>query len=325
MATQKEIDSAVTKTSVKSNLRRALGQFPTGVTVITTTDDQNRPVGMTASSFNSVSQDPPLVLWSIDKSAFGLKAFSEAEYFAVNVLGKQQIDIADNFARRGADKFAHVVFSKGRDGCPVLDNTAACFECKTWQIYEGGDHLIVVGEVLSHHYRDQVMPLVFAQSSYAVPVQHTATAGSDNRKPGADGFLENHLLYLLWSVHALYSSKLYQLLLSECSVVPEEWRILTLLLDNGLMDVKSIARIASQPIDDCRNTLTRMQGNDYLLVDDDGLVQITAAGTALTKHLISTAKANETEIISVLAESRQTELKQDLRAVLTKLRDNSKV
>ena len=322
MAKQNKINATAAKVSVKSDFRRALGQFPTGVTVITTTDDQSRPVGMTVSSFNSVSQEPSLILWSIDKSALSLKAFSQGKHFAVNVLGQQQIDIADNFARRGADKFTNILFSEGRDGCPVLDDTAACFECKTWQVYEGGDHLIVVGEVLSHHYRDQVMPLVFAQSSYAVPVQHAAIAASGSKKLSADGFLENHLLYLLWSVHALYSSKLYQLLLGECGVAPEEWRILTLLLDSGLMDAKSIAQAASQPMDDCHNTLARMQRDDYLLVDGNKLVRLTESGTALTKRLVATAKRHEAEVISALAKGRQEELKQDLRAILTKLKEH---
>ena len=93
------------------DFRRALSQFPTGVTVITTLDAEGNPVGVTASSFNSVSLDPTLVLWSIDKGAHSLAAFEKAEHFAVNILGRDQVATSNNFASRGQDKFANIDYS----------------------------------------------------------------------------------------------------------------------------------------------------------------------------------------------------------------------
>ena len=325
MAERRTPDAEATKATAKSDFRRTLGQFPTGVTVVTTTDDQNRPVGMTANSFNSVSQEPPLILWSVDKNALSAQTFSQAKHFAVNILGKHQTEIANNFAAKGADKFADVPFKKGRDGCPILKDLAACLECKTWSVYEGGDHLIIVGEVLDYHCYDHVVPLVFAQSSYAVPVQNPAETRRGATQALEQGFLEHHLLYQLWSVYALYSSDLYQLLLEQCGVIPEEWRVLTLLLDRGGLAMQNIAQTASQPLDHCRNTLTRMQASGYLTVQDDDLVQITKKGTALAERLVLTANQHEAKITNSLTSDRKTQLKQDLTEVLTTLRQSLKL
>lgn len=318
------LNSETTKAVEKSDLRRALGQFPTGVTVITTTDDQNRPVGMTANSFNSVSQAPPLILWSVDKSALSASAFSQAEHFAVNILGKHQTDMANSFARRGTDKFAGIPFTEGRGGCPILKNLAAYLECKTWSVYEGGDHWIIVGEVLGYRYYDHVVPLVFAQSSYAVPVQNAAEAQRDITKIPEHGFLEHYLLYQLWSIYGLYSADLYQLISEQCGVIPEEWRVLTLLFEEPRLGIKNIARTTSQPLDDCRNTLIRMQANGYLTINDEDLVQITKKGAALADRLVRTATQHEEKITSTLANDRKANLKQDLSKVLTVLRQGLK-
>lgn len=324
MAEQKKPDTETAKAAAKSDFRRTLGQFPTGVTVITTRDDQNRPVGMTASSFNSVSQEPPLILWSIDKSALSAKIFSQAKHFAVNILGKHQIDTANHFARRGVDKFADISLTEGRDGCPILKDVAACLECKTWSVYEGGDHLIIVGEVLDFHCHDHVVPLVFAQSSYAVPVQNSTETHPDTTQTSEHGVLEHNLLYQFWSIYGLYSSDLYKLLLEQCGVLPDEWRVLTILLDRNGVGVQTIAKMVSKPLDDCRNTLTKMQANGHLIVSDEDLVQITSQGTELAKRLVLAANQHEAKVTGALTDDRKIQLKQDLKAVLTKLRQGLK-
>ena len=155
------------------NFRHALGQFPTGVTVITTLDKEGNPIGATASSFNSVSMQPPLVLWSVGKNAYSAKIFEETEYFNVNVLSESQVDVSNTCAKQGTDKFAKIDYKSGIDGCPILNNTAACFECKTWKLYDGGDHIIVVGEVIKYQSNSDIKPLVFARGSYAVTAAHS--------------------------------------------------------------------------------------------------------------------------------------------------------
>ncbi|HYH21665.1 MAG TPA: flavin reductase family protein [Azospirillum sp.] len=159
------------------DFRRALSQFPTGVTVVTTLDDGGAPIGVTASSFNAVSLDPPLILWSVDKAAYSAAIFRDAEHFVVNVLSADQIAISNRFASRGEDKFKEIAWTPGLGGCPVFDDLAARFECRTWNVYDGGDHLIVVGQVMSYSYENALAPLVFAKGGYAVSERHPAMAG----------------------------------------------------------------------------------------------------------------------------------------------------
>lgn len=149
------------------DLRKALGQFPTGVTVITTLDSEAGIIGVTASSFNTVSMDPPLVLWSVTKTAYSAEIFKKAEHFIVNILGKDQIDISNTCARQGEDKFANIEYEAGVDNCPIIKDSAAFLECKTWNVYDVGDHHIIVGEVINYKYNDKISPLVFAQGRYA--------------------------------------------------------------------------------------------------------------------------------------------------------------
>ena len=146
-------------------LRDALGRFATGVTVVTTMTDEG-PLGITANSFASVSLDPPLVLWSPARKSRRFSAFEAAPYFAVHVLGAAQRPLAEAFAT-ASDGFAGLAFTPGLGGAPLLDGCAARFECRHSAGHDGGDHLIVVGEVLRIVQAD-VEPLVFHQGRYGV-------------------------------------------------------------------------------------------------------------------------------------------------------------
>ena len=145
--------------------RRALSCFATGVAVVTTKSDDDRPVGMTISSFNSVSLDPPLVLWSIAKNALGYDVFSKAEHFAINVLAMHQKDISARFAKSGEDKFAGLDCTEGIGGAAILPEYAACFECSAEHCYDGGDHSIIVGRVLRFEDRESD-PLIFYRGRF---------------------------------------------------------------------------------------------------------------------------------------------------------------
>jgi len=120
---------------------------------------------MTISSFSSVSLKPPLVLWSIAHNAHGFDAFISAEYFAVNVLATHQEELSDRFATRGMDKFDGLDCREGPHGSPILPDYASCFECRTEHVYEGGDHKIIVGRVLTFDERESE-PLIRYRSGY---------------------------------------------------------------------------------------------------------------------------------------------------------------
>jgi 3-hydroxy-9,10-secoandrosta-1,3,5(10)-triene-9,17-dione monooxygenase reductase component len=146
--------------------RNALGQFATGVTIVTACGPNGERVGATVSSFNSVSLDPPLVLWSLDKRAFSRTVFESSTHFAVHVLKLEQKQLAQRFAMRGSDKFDGLECGGGLGNAPLLGDCAACFECETRHRYDGGDHVIFVGEVKRFGHA-AVAPLVFHGGAFA--------------------------------------------------------------------------------------------------------------------------------------------------------------
>ena len=148
----------------KLDLRRSLGRFATGVTVVTCLGDKG-PCGITANSFSSVSLEPPLVLWNIAKVSNSLRAYLAAERFAINVLGADQRDISHHFAQSDHTVFNGIEYSVSEHGVPVLPGTIACFECRTFETHDCGDHFIIVGEIERFESNDGE-PLLFFGSDY---------------------------------------------------------------------------------------------------------------------------------------------------------------
>jgi flavin reductase (DIM6/NTAB) family NADH-FMN oxidoreductase RutF len=131
----------------QTQLRRAMGHFASGVTVVTTRTADGRPCGLTASAFTSVSLVPPLVLICVDKKADTYPHFAAAGFFAINVLTEAQEAISRRFATSGGEKFDGVPFRWGSVGAPILAEHLAYLECRITHAYDGGDHTIYVGEV----------------------------------------------------------------------------------------------------------------------------------------------------------------------------------
>jgi 3-hydroxy-9,10-secoandrosta-1,3,5(10)-triene-9,17-dione monooxygenase reductase component len=128
-------------------LRLALGRFTTGVTIVTCLDAEGRPVGLTANSFNALSLDPPLVLWSLRRASPSVPAFLAARRFAVNVLSEGQVDLSRRFASPVPDKFTEGLWSCGDGDVPVLGGCVAVFECEAVSHQEAGDHMLFIGRV----------------------------------------------------------------------------------------------------------------------------------------------------------------------------------
>jgi flavin reductase (DIM6/NTAB) family NADH-FMN oxidoreductase RutF len=145
--------------------RQALGQFATGVTVITTRGEDGAPAGLTANSFNSVSLEPPLVLWSLSRSALSRAAFEASDCYAVNVLAADQVAVAKHFSRSAVDKFDGVDWYEGLHGLPLIPGAMALFQCRTQVRHEGGDHIVYLGEVM-HFSRSGRPPLIFHGGHY---------------------------------------------------------------------------------------------------------------------------------------------------------------
>ncbi|MFD9846755.1 flavin reductase family protein [Streptomyces parvus] len=150
----------------RSRLRNVLSRYATGVTVITAMTELG-PVGMTANSFSSVSLDPPLVLFSVSRASQLSSHLTESGSFAVNVLSTAQKDLSAQFARPGFNRFGDTEWYAGRTSCPLFPGALAVVECSVTAVYEGGDHLITVGQVLGADSLESAdSPLLFFGGAY---------------------------------------------------------------------------------------------------------------------------------------------------------------
>ena len=152
-------------------LRRTLATFVTGVTVVTTIDEEGRFHGVTANSFSSVSLDPPLVLWSQAVAAQSHPVFFKAERFAVNILAEDQVDLSNRFAKSSREKFVGLEVDIGLGGVPLFRGCSAWLQCRVFSRLPGGDHTIYLGEVQSIDHAER-KPLVFGNGRYLRTDRH---------------------------------------------------------------------------------------------------------------------------------------------------------
>jgi len=155
--------------------------FPQGVTVVAAMDGK-KPYGITVSAFTSVSVDPPLVLISISKVSSVHKALLKAKGFAVSFLADDQSSVSDRFAGRDdvADRFEGIGFVAGVTGAPIIKGSRAVVECRVWKVYDGGDHSLLIGEVIKAEKLSSKPPLVFYLHQY------TTTESVDHTIPPSD-------------------------------------------------------------------------------------------------------------------------------------------
>jgi flavin reductase (DIM6/NTAB) family NADH-FMN oxidoreductase RutF len=149
-----------------AELRQTLGSFATGVAVATTLDAKGTPKGFTANSFTSVSLDPPLVLVCVDKAASCYPAFANTTHFAINILCEAQQHVSRAFASKSPDKFTGMSWVAGMTGSPIFPDSTAWLDCELHNRVEAGDHLIVIGRVLSFGHSPGKRPLGYHRGSY---------------------------------------------------------------------------------------------------------------------------------------------------------------
>ena len=155
----------------QDEFRAALSRFPSGVTVVTTTDASGRFHGITVSSFCSASLDPPLILACIDKTTGSHSALFESKSFVVNILSAEQKEVSEHFASLTENKFAGLEFDQGIQGLPMLQEVAVSLECRLYSTHDAGDHTIFVGMVDAVRVRD-VEPLVYFHGEYHLIHDH---------------------------------------------------------------------------------------------------------------------------------------------------------
>lgn len=256
--------------------RRALGNFATGVTIITARAPDGTQVGVTASSFNSLSMDPPLILWSSMKEARSCEIFENASHFAVNILASDQLEMSNHFARQQEDKFAGYDWEEGIGGAPIFPGCAGRFQCETYDKLDGGDHWIFVGKVVAFDDFGRA-PLCFHQGSYAMVFSHPETfpkAAEVDAGDAEQGRMGNHEFFLMLRAVRAYQDR-YQPKLETLGLSLIEARILLVLNDLTDLDAEALVVHLHAPIDETRAAL----GN----LADRGLVVRQAAGHSLTE------------------------------------------
>lgn len=315
--TTSQLDSARQLDS--ESFRRALGSFTTGVTVVTTYDQASgADVGLTANSFNSVSLDPPLVLWSLARSALSLDAFVNAEYFAVHVLAVDQEELSGRFARRGEDKFAGLNLERGPGNIPLLDRFAARFVCRKAFQYEGGDHEIFVGEVVAFDHTDSA-PLVFHGGQYGMVLRKIPEVAPDLKREQVSNFGQDFLGYLLGRAQRQLFAPI-RTELSRRGLNITEYYVLNLAARFDNLSVTELNRmLASADYRASPELLETLQQRGLVAIDspgDDARVHLTDGGRQVLIELVAIAKSVESDAVRDLDFDERQTLKLLLRQVI---------
>lgn len=287
------------------SFRAALGTFTTGVTIITSRGVDNEPVGVTANSFNSVSLNPPMVLWSLAKNARSLSTFSQVKHWNVHVLSHEQEELSSRFARQGEDKFAGIELDKGISTAPLLPQCTARFQCRTAFQYEGGDHVIFVGEVLAFDYCDRA-PLAFQSGQYALATRQPGNALRLGSPPPPEcSYTEDLLGYLLGRAHYQLLDELRQLLSTQ-QLDEHAFYVLSVLCIRDSLTLEELDQFVAYT--GYSVTLATMR-----FLEKQGLVAIervagvnryvlTGAGREASLEEIALAKAVEQDVVARLGE-----------------------
>ncbi|MCM3653410.1 flavin reductase family protein [Metabacillus litoralis] len=161
----------MTNTENQQIFKEVMGNYPTGVTILTTTDSEGTQVGLTVNSFASVSLDPLMILWSIDHRVSNIKAFVEGGKFAVHILAGDQQELCKTFASKNIDRFSHCTWNLSDNQLPIIEGAFAVLECKTFKTVEAGDHTILIGEVINIQ-KDDKEPMLYHRRHFgAIPAE----------------------------------------------------------------------------------------------------------------------------------------------------------
>lgn len=284
------------------DFRRALGAFATGVTIVTARAEDGSPVGITANSFNSVSLDPPMVLWSLAKNARSLPVFAGTEYWNVHVLANDQEALSNRFARAGEDKFAGLDLDTGVSDAPLIRACSARFQCRAAFQYEGGDHVIFVGEVVDYD-RTPSPPLLYVTGGYALAAPKAgavASVASEGEFTDAI-YSENLLGYLLGRAHYQFVAG-FRPMLDEYALTDADFFVLSLLsVRQPLSSAEIASHVAYTGADISPAALQSLRGRGLLELDEPGDGwRLSACGLNAILRVVAAAKAVEADALERL-------------------------
>lgn len=299
--------------------RRALGNFATGVTVITAQDDQGNRVGVTANSFNSVSLDPALILWSIDKRSRSQDVFLQASHFTVNILSVNQINISNNFARPIEDKFAEMKYIDGAGGSAILANCAAHFECELYQTIDAGDHIILIGKVINFSDNGKA-PLLYHQGAYSAVLPHPSLKVSENvaeyraKQSGAD--LYDNMHYLLTQAVRAYQNEYYPKQLAIGLSVSEARLVMVLYGEHGSTKEEMLKEVG-MPMREINVAVDALKAKGLIECHEQRL-SLTKSGEKTVLDLCDIAVTHQKTLFDHYSEEEISTFKKILRELIAR-------
>lgn len=298
--------------------RRALGNFASGVTIVTACGLDGRKVGVTANSFNSVSLEPPLILWSLDKRSTAWEVFQAASHFTVNILASDQIALSNHFARPQEDKFDGIEHHSGLGGAPLFSGCSGNFQCANYQYVDAGDHWIIIGKV--EKFEDQGRaPLVYHQGGYAMVLPHPRGQKPQSTDTCESSDLLNtrlgdNLFYLMiQAVNASHPRFVQQHL--SLGLRNSESRLLMVLDSAPNASLGELQQAVSMPAREVEEAMGTLQRKGYLQISDDQR-NVTADGHSKLEDLWNTVRKAQEDIFSALTEGELEVFKKALRLAM---------
>lgn len=294
--------------------RQCLGQFSTGVTVITAEHEGLR-AGVTANSFSSLSLDPPLILWSINRTSRALAVFAAADHFAVNILAEHQIAVSQRFASKEDDKFATVDWYAGSNGAPLVRGAAARLECTVAERHDAGDHVLLIGRVTRFEREDR-KGLIFSQGRYSIGVDHPATrqgaAGADSDPLQSPGSLGN----LVFKAH-LKSSRSFDAERASLGLSIGQARLLFVLSEHPALSRDDVVLRSNLPWQTVEDALSDLMAHGAVARSSDGAYSLTDSGKALRIAVNQKSQSREAELVAGIDPAHLTIAKQVLSQFLS--------
>lgn len=273
--------------------RHCLGQFNTGVTVITA-EHEGTKAGVTANSFSSLSLSPPLVLWSIGRESRSLPVFEHAKQFTINILSQDQIPESQCFASKKTDKFEGIDWKYGHNGAPVLNNSAAILECTTEALHDGGDHILIIGRV-THFHDSGRKSLGFARGRYSLAVDHPYMDAQTARKtPESRSEMSSSFGPLLFQAH-LASTKGFDAYRMKIGITLEESRVLYVLSEHGPATFDSLLIRTTMPPLEIEDALSTLLKRGEIRKNTLGEIEMTEAGINRRREVNALIVAYENE------------------------------
>jgi flavin reductase (DIM6/NTAB) family NADH-FMN oxidoreductase RutF len=293
--------------------RRSLGQFATGVTVMTTAHD-GQLLGMSVNSFAALSLDPPLVLWSIRKESQSLPLFQQAGHYAVNVLAESQVDLSNLFAKHSEDRFAKVDWSTGRLGAPLLHGAICTLECRLEQLVDGGDHFILIGRV-EHYAVHAGKPLLFAQGRYGLSTDMPPPAAAEDKPATGAPWLEQATLLRKFHFASHLMSARFDQIRAQTGYSVAEFRVYGWLRSHAMPEAEVRKRIYVGDAE-LQDAIAAMQARGHLLRGADGVLALTAEGKAQSDRNAEHVKAFEQQMFDGVAPADLDATRRVLRCVI---------